>query len=99
VTNPRVPCVSFPGVAAKVMGPARTGAAAPNITADLTADLAAALRAGRITPRAAIEKVIDRVVDRQLGADAPPAVREQVRIALADAVADDPLLGEKLGQL
>ena len=40
--------------------------------------------------------MIDRVVDKQLGANAPAAVRAQVRSALVDAVADDPLLGEKL---
>ena len=65
----------------------------------LRPNLAADLRAGRITPKAAIDKVINRIVDQQLGTGAPAAVREQVRSALADAVADDPLLGEKLKQL
>jgi hypothetical protein len=69
------------------------------VAADMTMDLAADLRAGRITAKAAIDKVIDRVVDRQVGVNAPAAIREQVRTALADVVAGDPLLGEKLKQL
>jgi hypothetical protein len=64
--------------------------------AGLTADLAAELRAGKITPKAAVDRVIDRVVDKQLGAHAPAATREKLRAALEDAVADDPLLADKI---
>ena len=64
-----------------------------------TADLAAQLGAGKISAKAAIDKVIDRVVDRQVGVNAPAAVREKVRAALETAVADDPLLSEKIRAL
>jgi hypothetical protein len=60
------------------------------------ADLAAALKAGTLTPQAAVDRVIDRVVEKQLGAGAPAAAREKLRAALEDAVADDPLLAEKI---
>jgi hypothetical protein len=65
----------------------------------LAGDLAAELQAGRITPKAALERVIDRIVDKQLGTNAPAAIREKVRAALEDAVADDPLLAEKIKSL
>ncbi len=68
-------------------------AAAPG---GLTSDLAAELRAGKITPRAAVDRVIDRVVDKQLGVGAPAATREKLRVALENAVADDPLLADKI---
>ncbi|HZL17055.1 MAG TPA: hypothetical protein VFG23_04845 [Polyangia bacterium] len=61
-----------------------------------TSDLAADLRAGKITPRAAVDRVIDRVVDKQLGVGAPAATREKLRAALENAVADDPLLADKI---
>jgi hypothetical protein len=61
-----------------------------------TADLAAELKAGKISPQAAVDKVIDRVVDKQLGTNAPAAVREKLRAALETAVADDPLLADKI---
>jgi hypothetical protein len=62
----------------------------------LTSDLAAELRAGKITPRTAVDRVIDRVVDKQLGVGAPAATREKLRVALENAVADDPLLADKI---
>lgn len=62
-------------------------------------DVAADLRTGKLSPQAAIEKVLERVMSQQLGADAPPAVRERVRTALQDALESDPLLLEKLGRL
>ena len=61
-----------------------------------TADLAAEIKAGKISPQAAVDKVIDRVVDKQLGTNAPAAVREKLRAALETAVADDPLLADKI---
>jgi hypothetical protein len=94
------PLAGAPRFADKLAGTsAAQPPAVPPRTDAVTADLAADLRAGRITAKDAIERVIDRVVDKQLGAGAPPAVRAQVRTALVDAVADDPLLGEKLTQL
>jgi hypothetical protein len=74
---------------------------APNSAAatpprSLTADLGAELRAGKITPKAAVDRVIDRVVEKQLGVNAPAATREKLRAALEDAVADDPLLADKI---
>jgi hypothetical protein len=74
---------------------AKPAAAAPP-PGGLTADLAAELRAGKITPKAAVDRVIDRVVEKQLGAGAPTATREKLRAALEDAVADDPLLADKI---
>jgi hypothetical protein len=65
----------------------------------LTADVATELAAGRIDAKAALDRVIERVVDKQVGPGAPAAVREKVRAALESAVADDPLLGEKIRSL
>ncbi|MBC8132019.1 MAG: hypothetical protein H7X95_03485 [Deltaproteobacteria bacterium] len=62
-------------------------------------DVAADFRAGKLTAQAAIEKVVDRVVAQQVGPGASPAVRDQVRMALQDAVESDPLLIEKLSRL
>jgi len=64
----------------------------------LTADVAPSWRRsdrceGRARPR------IERIVDKQLGPGAPAAVRETVRTALERAVADDPVLSEKIRSL
>ncbi len=76
---------------------APTGKAdAPIAARSATADLAAELKAGKITPQAAVDRVIDRVVEKQLGTNAPAAVREKLRAALETAVADDPLLADKI---
>jgi hypothetical protein len=69
---------------------------APAAVRSATADLAAELKAGKITPQAAVDRVIERVVDKQLGTNAPAAVREKLRAALETAVADDPLLADKI---
>lgn len=69
---------------------------APAAARSATADLAADLKSGKITPQTAVERVIDRVVDKQLGTNAPAAVREKLRAALETAVADDPLLADKI---
>ena len=65
----------------------------------LTADVAAELAAGRIDPKAALDRVIERIIDKQLGPGAPAPVREAVRAALENAVADDPVLTEKIRSL
>jgi hypothetical protein len=78
---------------------ARSPATAAEASRGITADLAADLGAGKITAKAAIDRVIERVVDKQVGVDAPAAVREKVRAALETAVADDPLLSEKIKAL
>ena len=78
-------------------GPA--GAAAAAATHGLTTDVAAELAAGRIDAKAALDRVIERIVDKQLGPGAPAAVRETVRTALERAVADDPVLSEKIRSL
>jgi hypothetical protein len=72
--------------------PAKEAARATSATADLAADL----KAGKISPQAAVDRVIDRVVEKQLGTNAPAAVREKLRAALETAVADDPLLADKI---
>lgn len=86
---------------AKATDPTTKAAAgqAPAAPTGLTGDIAAELQAGRITPKAALDRVIDRIVDKQLGANAPAAIRQKVRAALEDAVADDPLLSEKIKNL
>jgi len=73
-----------------------TGKEAASAAGSVTADLAAELKAGKISPQAAVDRVIDRVVDKQLGTNAPAAVREKLRTALENAVADDPLLADKI---
>lgn len=73
-----------------------TGKEAPTAAGSVTADLAAELKAGKISPQTAVERVIDRVVDKQLGTNAPAAVRAKLRTALENAVADDPLLADKI---
>ncbi len=82
------------GAPASTTGTARQDA--PAAASSVTADLAAELKAGKISPQAAVERVIDRVVDKQLGTNAPAAVREKLRTALVNAVADDPLLADKI---
>ena len=76
-----------------------TGTEAPSAAGSVTADLAADLKAGKISPQAAVDRVIDRVVDKQLGTNAPAAAREKLRAALENAVADDPLLADKIRSL
>jgi hypothetical protein len=78
---------------------ARQAADPSAVARGLTADVAAELAAGRINAKAALDRVIERVVDKQLGVGAPAAVREKVRAALESAVADDPLLIEKIKTL
>jgi hypothetical protein len=84
----------------KPTSPAGTAgvSAAPPAASGVT-DLAAALKAGTLSPQAAVDQVIDRIVDKQLGAQAPTAAREKLRAALESAVADDPLLAEKIRSL
>lgn len=77
-------------------GPVPADGTAP---AARVADIAADLKAGRITREAALERVIESVLDRQLGPHAPAAVREKLSTALRDALADDPLLAEKIAAL
>jgi hypothetical protein len=85
------------GAPTSTTGTARTaGKEAPAAGSSATADLAAELKAGKISPQAAVDRVIDRVVDKQLGTNAPAAVREKLRTALENAVADDPLLADKI---
>ena len=64
-----------------------------------TATIASDLHAGRLTPAAAVDRILEQVLDQQVGADAPAAVREQVRAALQDALENDPLLAEQLRRL
>jgi len=78
----------------------KTGeAGAASAARGLTADVATELAAGRLDAKAAIDKVIQRVIDKQIGPGAPPAIREKVRAALESAIADDPLLSEKIKAL
>jgi hypothetical protein len=72
---------------------------APGAAERMTADIAAQLVDGKIGVQAALEQVVERVIDGQLGPDAPAAVRDQVRAALHEALASDPLLAERLRQI
>lgn len=88
-----------PAFADKLKSPSATGTTgtpASSAAGSVTADLAADLKAGKLSPQAAVDRVIDRVVDKQLGTNAPAAVREKLRTALENAVADDPLLADKI---
>jgi hypothetical protein len=65
----------------------------------LTADIAADLKAGKVDAKGALDRVVERVLDQQLGADAPAALREQLRRALQDTVGSDPMLAERIRSL
>jgi hypothetical protein len=79
------------GRTAPVSAPRATGAVDP-----LTSDIAAELKAGKLAPEDALERVVERVLDKQLGADAPAALRDQVRNALRDTISSDPMLADRL---
>jgi hypothetical protein len=76
--------------------PAPAGAASAD---PLTADIAADLKAGRVDAKGALDRVVEAVLDQQLGKDASPALREQLRSALQDTVSSDPMLAERLRSL
>ena len=82
-----------PAAAQAATGPAQATGATP------VSDVAADLRAGKLTPGTAVDKVVERVLARQLGPDAPPGIRDRVRVALQDALENDPTLAEKLTRL
>ncbi len=81
--------------------PAPTATATTARPAELnaTAAIAGDLDAGRLSPAAAVDRILEQVLAQQVGADAPPAVRERVRAALQDALENDPLLAEQLRRL
>jgi hypothetical protein len=79
------------GRTAPVSAPRATGAVDP-----LTSDIAAELKAGKLAPEAALDRVVERVLDKQLGADAPAALRDQVRNALRDTISSDPMIADRL---
>jgi hypothetical protein len=73
------------------VAPRATGAVDP-----LTSDIAAELKAGKLAPEAALDRVVERVLDKQLGANAPAALRDQVRNALRDTISSDPMIADRL---
>ncbi len=79
------------GRATPASAPRATGAVDP-----LTSDIAAELKAGKLAPEAALDRVVERVLDKQLGADAPAALRDQVRNALRDTISSDPMIADRL---
>src|SRR6266850_282285 len=79
------------GRPASTTAPRAAGAVDP-----LTSDIAADLKAGKLAPEAALERVVERVLDKQLGADAPAALRDQVRNALRDTISSDPMIADRL---
>lgn len=72
-------------------GAGETGDASP--LGDLDA-LAARIDQGEITPDEAMRLVVDRVLDAQLGPDSPPALRDQARSFVQEALASDPHLAD-----
>lgn len=79
--------------AGRAAPPASTRAQAPDA---LTSDIAADLQAGKLDRQGALERVVERIIDRQLGADAPPALRAQLRDTLRETISNDPMVIEKL---
>ncbi|HEY3359008.1 MAG TPA: hypothetical protein VGQ83_37505 [Polyangia bacterium] len=57
------------------------------------------LRAGRINADQAVERLVDETVSRGVGRAAPEAVRQRLRVALADLVAADPHLRDLVGRM
>jgi hypothetical protein len=87
-----------PPAAGAAAGAPAAGAAtgpAPIATSEIAADFAA----GRVSAQAAVDRVVEQVLSRQLGADAPAAARDQLRAALQEALASDPLLANQLRKL
>ena len=98
-TSDGKPAVSKAGKAfAEKLGGAQ-GPSGPSGPGAITDDISARLKTGSLDAKAAVEHVLERVLDRQLGANAPAPIREQVRAALQDAIATDPLLIEKVKAL
>jgi hypothetical protein len=85
------------GAGRSVKDPAATKGAAG--VDPLTSDIAADLKAGKIDPKAALERVVERVLDQQLGTNAPPAVRAQLRDALRETISSDPALTDSIKTL
>jgi len=77
-------------------GVTASGATATAAPVSGVADLAAVLKAGTLSAQGAVDRVIERIIEKQLGAGAPAAAREKLRSALESAVADDPLLADKI---
>jgi hypothetical protein len=75
------------------------GAKATSAADPLTSDIAADLKAGKLAPEAALDRVVERVLDKQLGADAPAALRDQIRNALRDTISSDPMIADRLRNL
>jgi hypothetical protein len=82
------------GADRSVKGPAAAKGA--GVVDPLTADIAADLKAGKIDPQAALDRVVERVLDQQLGANAPPALRAQLRDVLRETMSSDPALTDRL---
>ena len=60
-------------------------------TGDLES-LAAQIERGELDPKDAMHQLVDRVLTAQLGASAPPEVREQARLMVEQTLASDPHL-------
>lgn len=54
--------------------------------------LAARIDQGELAPDDAMRLLVDRVLDAQLGPDSPPAIRDQARSLVQEALASDPHL-------
>jgi hypothetical protein len=65
-------------------------ASKPAATAPAGGKLGQAGKSGKV------ELTSDLAADKQLGVGAPAATREKLRVALENAVADDPLLADKI---
>lgn len=54
--------------------------------------LAARIEQGELAPAEAMQLLVERVLDAQLGADSPPALRDQARTFVQEALETDPHL-------
>jgi hypothetical protein len=74
------------------------GADAAGPLGDLEA-LAARIDRGELQPAEAMRLIVEQVLDAQLGPDSPPAIRDQARAFVEDALTADPHLAALIRRL
>lgn len=65
---------------------------------DLIAEITGKIESGQLTPSEGVARVVDAIVTAR-GAGLPPERREQLRAALDQALAEDPMLAAQLDRL
>jgi hypothetical protein len=87
------------GFTARIEAPSVDASPALDPTVSSSAvDLGARVERGEITAREAIAQAIDATLDAQLGPDVDPAIKDQARALIADALANDPFLASLMRQ-